>query len=196
MKNIMYPFLIVLICSSLGFSQEIEKLKEVTELKEINKIQKIGEIKEISEIKKSYPELKIEINDGETAELYIDGIKCDLSIMDLLDPQKIVSVEVIKNELAEKNYNTSEDVILITSINNKDYKAVINTEDYDVDIKVKGGKKGKEPVIIIDAIVVKKSRLNKLDPNEIETINVIKGDEAIKKYNAPNGVIVVTTKKN
>ncbi len=38
-------------------------------------------------------------------------------------------------------------------------------------------------------------RLELLDKDMIESINVIKGEKAIKEYNAPNGVVLVQTKK-
>ena len=34
-----------------------------------------------------------------------------------------------------------------------------------------------------------------LDKNMIESVNVLKGDKALREYNAPNGVLLVTTKK-
>ena len=34
-----------------------------------------------------------------------------------------------------------------------------------------------------------------LDKNMIESVKVFKGDKALKEYNAPNGVLLVTTKK-
>ena len=37
--------------------------------------------------------------------------------------------------------------------------------------------------------------LELLDPEKIESVEVIKGEKAIKEYNAPNGVLFIKTKK-
>ncbi len=56
----------------------------------------------------------------------------------------------------------------------------------------------KQPLFIIDGKEVSKKKLNdSLDPNDIESVNVLKGAAAIKLYGkkGKNGVIVITTKK-
>ena len=57
--------------------------------------------------------------------------------------------------------------------------------------------KGKSPLIIIDGKEAPKTKLNDLDPDKIESMNVIKGDAAIKKYGdkAKDGVIEIITKE-
>jgi len=54
---------------------------------------------------------------------------------------------------------------------------------------------GKEPLIILDGKQVKS--LDNIDPEDIESINVIKdqNDKTVKKYNAENGVIIITSRK-
>jgi len=56
---------------------------------------------------------------------------------------------------------------------------------------------GKEPLIFIDGKEASKEEMEKLDSNSIESVNVYKGESAIKKYGekAKNGVIQITTKK-
>ena len=51
------------------------------------------------------------------------------------------------------------------------------------------------PMVIIDSEKSDRQALNKLSPNDIESINVVKGEQAMKKYKAANGVIIVITKK-
>ena len=50
-------------------------------------------------------------------------------------------------------------------------------------------------MVIINGKVSDKKTLDKLNPNDIEKMEVFKGEQAIKKYNSPNGVIIITTKK-
>ena len=77
-----------------------------------------------------------------------------------------------------------------------------------VSFKLEGDSPNKEkttkenPLIVIDGVVQEKLDLNKLgeaslNPDEIATVSVIKGDAAIKKYGdaGKNGVVEIITKK-
>ena len=58
---------------------------------------------------------------------------------------------------------------------------------------------GGDPLMIVDGVRVKKSSaLSDMDPENIATIEVLKGEAAAKKYgqDAKNGVIEITTKKD
>ena len=134
--------------------------------------------------------LKIELKDDPKPDVYIDGKKYDHEIFELLDQDKIESVNVIKGEQAEKEYNAPNGVILIKTKKGsikieKDDKIVIKNKDGD-----------KNPIFIIDGKSSNKEVLEKLSPDDIESIEVVKGEKAIEKYNAPNGVIIIKTKKN
>jgi hypothetical protein len=56
---------------------------------------------------------------------------------------------------------------------------------------------GKKPLIYIDGKKANTKAMEALDPDQIETINVIKGDKAIEKHGkkAKDGVVEITTKK-
>ncbi|HMD01202.1 MAG TPA: N-acetylmuramoyl-L-alanine amidase, partial [Ferruginibacter sp.] len=55
-----------------------------------------------------------------------------------------------------------------------------------------------DPLYVINKEVSTKQKVNAINPNDIESINVLKGPEATKLYgdNGKNGVIMVTTKPN
>ena len=133
--------------------------------------------------------LKVKIKDPKP-DIYIDGKKYDHDILEFLDQNKIESVNVIKDEKALKKYNAPNGVILITTkkaseqISNDIEKEVFTTED------------NKNPIFIIDGKVSTKETLSKLSPDDIEKIEVVKGQKAIDDYAAPNGVIIVKTKKD
>ena len=58
---------------------------------------------------------------------------------------------------------------------------------------------GGDPLMIVDGVRVEKSTaLSDIDPEKIATIEVLKGDAAVKKYgqDAKNGVVEITTKKD
>lgn len=57
---------------------------------------------------------------------------------------------------------------------------------------------GEKPLMIIDGKEVEdETTMNDIDPNHIKSVEVLKGDAAVKKYGekAKNGVILITTKK-
>ena len=97
---------------------------------------------------------------------------------------------VVKKQEALKKYNAPNGVVLIQTKEAASFKFS--------DVKLKGDQKigGKNgPKVIIDGKVSNKKTLDRLKPDQIEKMKIIKGKQAIKKYNAPKGVILITTKK-
>jgi hypothetical protein len=139
-------------------------------------------------------QLDIKMHEESKAEVYIDGIKYDPAVLDLIDTDKIATINVIKGEKALEVYNAPNGVIVIVTKENQNSEIEISGE---TKIKIKSDKKkdkDKQPLIIIDGKVSSKKILKKLSPDSIESINVIKGEKALEKYDAPHGVIEVTTK--
>lgn len=116
--------------------------------------------------------------------IILDGKEINQEDMDAIDPNSIEKVEVIKDEKATKLHgNKGKDgVILITSKN--------DSSKYTV--KLTG-----EALYKIDGKEVKKADVDKLNPDDIKSINVLKDESAIKKYGdkAKHGVVEITTKK-
>ncbi len=137
----------------------------------------------------SKPEkLNIKVKDGAKPDIYVDGEKFDFP-MDILDPNRIESVNVIKGERATKEYNAKNGVIIIIT---KEKEAKVIKAKTRVEY---GNPKG-TPLIIIDGDEGDQETFKKLSPDDVETIKILKkGEEALKKYNASNGVIIITTKK-
>lgn len=133
--------------------------------------------------------LHIELKEGIKPDVYVDGKKFDFSI-DLLDVNKIESVKILKGDKASKEYNAKNGVILIVTKKNNDEmnQPKIEAKEYTTN-------EGKEPMIMIDGKESEKENLEKISPNDIKSIEILKNEQAIKKYNAPNGVVIVTTKK-
>ena len=50
-------------------------------------------------------------------------------------------------------------------------------------------------MIIIDEKKSNPEILKKISPDKIESIHILTAKQAIKKYNAPNGVIIIKTQK-
>lgn len=142
--------------------------------------------KEKEKIEKS---LKVLLKEAEGMVIIIDGKKYDREIAELLDYNKIESVTVIKGEKAEKEYNASNGVIVIKSkikdpeIEVKNKIELRNSDGQDV-----------EPMIILNGKEISREELGKIDPEDIDSIEVLKGEKALEKYNAENGVIIVKMK--
>ena len=60
------------------------------------------------------------------------------------------------------------------------------------------GDDGGDPLVFIDGKETSKKKAEEMDPEEIEKIEVLKGDGAVEKYGkkAKDGVILITTKKD
>ncbi|PPK95432.1 hypothetical protein LY01_01019 [Nonlabens xylanidelens] len=127
--------------------------------------------------------LHIKIKDGAKPDIYVDGKKFDFP-MDILDSDMIESVSVVKGDKALKEYNSKNGVVLI----------VTKKKNAEID-NASANNEGKAPMIIINGKNSDRKTLEKLSPDDIESIEVFKDERALKKYNATNGVIVVTTKK-
>jgi TonB-dependent SusC/RagA subfamily outer membrane receptor len=54
-----------------------------------------------------------------------------------------------------------------------------------------------EPLYILDGVVINSKQFSKVNPNDIQEINILKDADAISKYGnqGRNGVIIITTKK-
>ena len=114
------------------------------------------------------------------ALIIVDGIKFyrkdSSNILDSIKPENIERMDVMKGEQAILQYGEEgkDGVIVITT------KASIK----------------KEPLYIVDG--VKTKNIIDLDPNDIESINVLKGKASTSQYGDEGeaGVILITTKNS
>jgi TonB-dependent SusC/RagA subfamily outer membrane receptor len=135
----------------------------------------------------------------------IDGVVVPLVvgayIDDLVNPNDIERVNVLKDASAQAIYGDrgKNGVVLITTkkhrlsssdtvSNRANVTRSLNT------LPVLGAK----PLYLIDGSEVSESELEKLHPNSISTINVLKGQDAINYYGtkAMGGAIVISTKES
>ena len=134
-------------------------------------------------------DLFVQLKEGAKPVIYVDGKIFEFP-MELIDQSKIASVFIVKGKDAITKYKAPDGVILITT------KELGSTPISDLDLSYQRDiDTKKDPKVIIDGKVVDKATLDKLKPETIDKMNVIKGKEAIEKYDAPNGVIIITLKK-
>ena len=136
--------------------------------------------------------VSFKLKDGGEAQpvIVLDGKLMDGSIEDI-DPNEILSIEVIKDpdDPMVKAYNAKDGLILITSKGAK-----VSAVKSGITIKSVDGSEG-EPTYVVDGKVVKE--IDNLDSESIESVSVFKDsdNEVVKKYNAKNGVVMITTKE-
>ncbi|WGD33861.1 M56 family metallopeptidase [Olleya sp. YS] len=106
---------------------------------------------------------------------------------------------IIKKEITVDDINSTEDsnVFIIKDKDGKTIKKRIevkNSADSDIEIR---SSNGETPLIIIDGKEAKKGELKSLNPDDIKSMNVIKGEQAKKLYGdkGKDGVIEIKTKK-
>lgn len=104
----------------------------------------------------------------------VDGVTTTMDFLNGINPDEIQSIEVLKGTEATAKYGdkAKEGVILITR------------------------KKTASPLIIIDG-EENEGIKNNLQPYEIQSVTVLKGEQAVAQYGdkGKNGVIVITRKK-
>lgn len=144
----------------------------------------------VKEKKENKENLLIKLQDGAKPKIIVDGKVFDFPI-ELIDQSKIETVFVVKGKEAINKYDAPNGVVLITT------KQAKQLDFSNIDIKQQPNIENKNgPKIILDGKVVNRKILDTLSSSKIERINVVKGDKAKEEYDAPNGVILITTKKN
>ncbi len=114
------------------------------------------------------------------------------------DTTNLKKVELIK--VHEDNDSTQKIIIKKNRPSGKHDKFIIKSDDK---IHTNHGKMifndsdGKKPLFFVDGKEIENGKLEDIDPNNIKSMNVLKGKMAIKKYGekAKDGVIEIITKK-
>ena len=90
-----------------------------------------------------------------------------------------------------------DDVIVVAYGTDSDAPADVPTVQMHQNGKDGLGKEGASPLVLIDQTEASTETMNKLDPQQIESITVLKDVSATAKYGekGKNGVILITTKK-
>ena len=107
--------------------------------------------------------------------IVIDGVVANKAALNATKPDDIQSISVLKNKEAIVYPGGENGVVVVTT--KKQAKAT--------------------PLYVIDGKVVTAQESEALDVNKIDSINVLKGESAMKAYGkrGTNGVVIITTKK-
>ena len=119
----------------------------------------------------------------------------ELAMLDqgiFLTPSDIKSMNVDTNKLEIRGTRNGKDVTVTVDGPNENTTIKGNI----LLLKVLYGQKN-NPLIVIDGVITSEMNLKNMNPNNIQSINVLKGEKATAKYaeKGANGVIEITTKK-
>ncbi len=126
------------------------------------------------------------------------------SVFKTLDPETIQSVNVLKGESATAKYgdqakNGAVEVTLKTSA--RGWIDGDSVPGQDLSIKTKifnlGPNSKNNPLFMLDGVIIDKGRMDAVNPDNIESITVLKDKSATAMYGekAKDGVILITSKK-
>jgi len=141
---------------------------------------------------------------AENAVYYLDGKKVDNSVLNEMNPNAINNVTVLKGASAVTLYGEEGKNGVIEITTKKEYKpegGKISAEGST--IRLINGEKVIDtsqniPLYIIDGKILPQSSVNSISPSSIKSMNVVKGETAVKVYGkaAYDGIIEITTYKN
>ncbi len=128
-----------------------------------------------------------------TETIKVNGKEVTGEELDKIKKEEVIHSKHIKIEKSDDGKESS--VIIIKDSDDDDIEVISKKSSNFFFIDQDGKDK---PLFIIDGIESKKKDLEKLNPSEIESINVLKGEKAKEKYGkkAKNGVVQITTKKH
>ena len=136
---------------------------------------------------------------GDSIPLYIvGGREISKTEFELINPDSIASINVWKGQQAIDIYGQKgKNGVVVISLK-KEYSSKIDTSPRvkDQASEPKLNLEDENPLIILDGKETSKSNFEKLKPEDIESVNVWKGQKAIQKYGdkAKDGAIEVETK--
>ncbi|MEO7532019.1 MAG: N-acetylmuramoyl-L-alanine amidase [Sediminibacterium sp.] len=158
------------------------------------------------------PELNL--NNYDKALIIADGEVISNAALKQIKPENIQSISILKDKSAVELYGAKgKNGVIIIQLKEKEFVLkdlpVTVTDDTSSSNGTLSGNiivrrndfkiPGKQPLYVIDGKIKTESiDINSINPNDIKSINVIKGEHALKKYGEPgrNGVLEITTKNN
>jgi TonB family protein len=184
-----------LVISYVGFetiSQPISQTEMTVTLK--RKIVSIEFDNQNSETRKKE---RINVNDSK-ALIIVDGKEINNVELEKISPDKIESISVLKGESAKATYGDKgkDGVILVTLKNDGQTTQSMKLQANSPLIFGSADGSGNLPLIVKDGLITENENVNNIPPETIESINVLKGELATKKYGekGKNGVVEITLK--
>ncbi len=126
--------------------------------------------------------------DKKKAIFIVDGIRMNYDEAQTVDPQEIDNVSVLKGDAATSVYGAEakDGVVIITT------RKSGNTSLTDHQTGILDGK----PLILMNGVAITKEEMDKINPEDIESVNVLKGEQATRLYGekGKNGAVIIKPK--
>jgi len=127
-------------------------------------------------------------DDAKRAIFMVDGTRTNYDKVQVIDPQEIDNVSVLKGDAATSVYGTEakDGVVIITTKNN----------EHSSSTERRMGVSDGNPLILMNGVAITKEEMDKINPHDIESVNVLKGEQATRLYGekGKNGVVIITPK--
>jgi TonB family protein len=128
----------------------------------------------------------------------IDGKESTKAEMEKINPDKIASIDVLKDKASAEKYGSKgKDGVILVSLKPENQNSETNKVEADGHFKIVSvDGSGNEPLYIIDGKEVSKPTFGTISPETIESVSVLKDDSATKIYGekGKNGVVIITSK--
>lgn len=170
-----------------GDEVEESEFREGSKLK--NAMVEVMEIEDDPEAEVIIHNIKIKDEDGENEEII------EVRPVNSKKTYRVILDEDVDTEVMAGDGDKSQSTVIITDSDGDGESYKISGMASSSKVKIKSD--GKDPLIYIDGKKANKKAMEKLDPDDIEKIEILKGDKAEEAYGkkARNGVVEITTKK-
>ncbi len=190
----------------------INALKDISATNKYGEKGKYGVIEIVSKARmSSESEKKIanpfgfSVGDKKDPPLFIvDDSPVTESIFKAINPETIYSVNVLKGEEAIKKFGDKAKNGVVEVILKTNTKPLVYTDSLThqrVSVRTNGfnwgGNSKAAPLIVLDGIIIDKAKMEAINPDNIESIQVLKDKSATALYGekGKDGVILITSKK-
>jgi len=151
----------------------------------------------------------VKIKQDSLVDVYIDGKRYDSEILDIIDRDKIERINILKGDKAIDKYGypriieistkaavKDEIVVKGYATAKKEKKSIQIRANDDGNIEI-GSKSIDKPLIVIDGEIADKDKVKALDPNDIESVSILKDKSATALYGSKgkNGVVIIELKE-
>lgn len=132
--------------------------------------------------------------------IIVDGKEVNAKLMKAIDPKAIESVSVLKDKTAIALYGEKgkNGVIVITLKDQNSGSLDENTDKHKTTVRIRLADipESEQPTYVVNGKVTNQKDVSAINPDQIKSISILKGDVAKEKYGdkVKNGVIEITLK--
>ncbi|OUR96043.1 hypothetical protein A9Q86_16320 [Flavobacteriales bacterium 33_180_T64] len=140
------------------------------------------------------------IEEGDDPIFVVDGKIVKKSLFEDIDSDDIKSINILKGKVALESFGDKgkNGVVIMTKKGSNSFIYKTN-KDTDVNVDFEFIETdGKKPLMLLNGNEVSDFKLKSMDPNSIDTIEILKGENAIKIYgdHGKDGVVLINSKKH